>query len=155
MSAAEVLDQETTATKKGAFKPEVELKATTTLEGDKLIVKFDDKAYLEQAEANGLNADDFKKVTKYHSEFMKKVAGVVSNELIAGYDKHKDATGFEAIVTTSIADVEIYGDKEVTHTVKGVEYHGTAITVKQKVHAQGAKTAFNAAKAAVYASFNK
>lgn len=159
MSAAELIKEEEvvpTKTKKEApFKPVVTLSATTTLEGEELKIKFEDDAYVEQAKANGLDEATFGKVVKFHSEFLKTATGVIKDELTKGYEKHKSATGFVADLKTSIADLDIYGDKNTVATVKGVEYHGTGITIKQKVIAPGVKAAVNAAKASVYASFTK
>ena len=52
---------------------DVKLKPKTELVDDKLVVSFDEDAYLVNAEANGVSELEIKRVQKYHSEFLKGV----------------------------------------------------------------------------------
>lgn len=151
MSAAEVEVVETTK-KPGAYKPVIEITgATTEFKDGKLIVTIPDENFLEQAKKNDLTESDIKKVSKFHGEYLKGVVGVVKDQLNTGYATHKDATGFEATVYTGgISDVQLFGDKHTTHTVKGVDYKGTGFTIRQKTIIPGVKAAIAAAKADIF-----
>ena len=131
----------------------VELKPTTTLVDDKLVVSFDENAYLENAAANGVSELEIKRVQKFHSEFLKGVVKSTGEELIAGYAKHKNATGFTMDMETTLGKVSLFGDKHTTHSVKGVEYTGTGMSMKHKFDLPGVKASIQAVKANVFASF--
>lgn len=136
------------------FKPTVEVKATTELKNDLLVVSFPEDAYTKNLEANGLSLNETQKVMKFHTEFMKAAIKEVGAELIAGYKDHKDAKGFDCVLDTTLSKIEMYGDKNTTSVVKGTEYHSSGITLKQKLNTPGVKMTLDATKKSIYASFN-
>ena len=131
----------------------IDVKPTTELVDDKLVVSFDENTYLENAEANGVSELEIKRVQKFHSEFLKGVVKATGEELLSGYKNHKDATGFTADLKTTLGKVSLFGDKHTTHSVKGVEYTGTGISMKHKFDLPGVKASIQAVKANVFASF--
>lgn len=135
------------------FKVNIDVKPTTKLEGDKLVVSFDENSYLENVVANGLTENQIKKVQKFHSEFIKGVVKATGEELLKGYQEHKDATGFDMNLETTLGKVTLFGDKHTTHTVKGVEYNGTGMSIKHKYTLPGVKASIQASKAVIFASF--
>ena len=132
---------------------DVKLTPKTELVDDKLVVSFDEDVYLANAEANGVTELEIKRVQKFHSEFLKGVVKSTGEELINGYAKHKDATGFTMDMETTLGKVSLFGDKHTTHYVKGVEYTGTGMSMKHKYHQPGVKAAMQAVKATVFNSF--
>ena len=154
MSAAEVLEEtKVKETPLKDFKVTIEVKPTTTLVDDKLVVTYDENTYLENATANGLTENQIKKVQKFHSEFIKGVVKSTGNELVEGYAAHKNATGFEMDLDTTLGKVSLFGDKHTTHSVKGVEYTGTGMSLKHKYTLPGVKASIQASKALIFASF--
>lgn len=132
---------------------DVKLKPKTELVDDKLVVSFDEDAYLVNAEANGVSELEIKRVQKYHSEFLKGVVKATGEELLNGYVKHKTATGFTMDMDTTLGKVALFGDKHTTHAVKGVEYKGTGMSMKHKYQLPGVKASMQAVKANVFNSF--
>lgn len=136
------------------FHPEVEIKATSELKDNLIVVSIPEDTYIAQAEANGLTEDTIKKVQKYHTSFMKKAVVAVGDELKDAYKKHDKATGFDFSCSTTLANVEMYGDKHTTSVVKGTEYQGTGMTLKQKFNLPGLQMAHSVVKKDIYSSFN-
>ena len=132
---------------------DVKLNPKTELVGDKLVVTFDEDTYLANAEANGVSELEIKRVQKFHSEFLKGVVKATGEELISGYAKHKAATGFTMDMETTLGKVSLFGDKHTTHSVKGVEYTGTGMTMKHKYQLPGVKASMQAVKATIFNSF--
>lgn len=132
---------------------DVKLNPKTELVDDKLVVTFDEDTYLANAEANGVSELEIKRVQKFHSEFLKGVVKATGEELISGYPKHKTATGFTMDMETTLGKVSLFGDKHTTHSVKGVEYTGTGMTMKHKYQLPGVKASMQAVKATIFNSF--
>ena len=132
---------------------DVKLNPKTELVDDKLVVTFDEDTYLANAEANGVSELEIKRVQKFHSEFLKGVVKATGEELISGYSKHKAATGFTMDMETTLGKVSLFGDKHTTHSVKGVEYTGTGMTMKHKYQLPGVKASMQAVKATIFNSF--
>lgn len=135
------------------LKVEINAVGTTTLDGEKLVITYPENVYLENAEANGVSENEIKRVQKFHSEFIKGIVKDTKDQLVNGYEKHKDATGFTMDLETTLGKVSLFGDKHVTHTVKGTEYAGTGITLKHKYTLPGVKASIQASKSAVFNSF--
>lgn len=132
---------------------EVKLSPKTELVDDKLVVSFDENTYLANAEANGVSELEIKRVQKFHSEFLKSVVKTTGEELLGGYAKHKAANGFTMDMETTLGKVSLFGDKHTTHTVKGVEYAGTGMSIKHKYQLPGVKASMQAVKANIFNSF--
>lgn len=108
---------------------DVKLNPKTELVDDKLVVTFDENAYLANAEANGVSELEIKRVQKFHSEFLKNVVKATGEELISGYAKHKSATGFTMDMETTLGKVSLFGDKHTTHSVIYIEPDVTRLAV--------------------------
>ena len=54
---------------------------------------------------------------------------------------------------TTLGKVALFGDKHTTHSVKGVEYKGTGMSMKHKFQLPGVKASMQAVKANVFNSF--
>ncbi len=132
---------------------EVKLNPKTELVNDKLVVSYDEDTYLANAESNGVSELEIKRVQKFHSEFIKGVVKSTGEELLKGYKDHKDASGFTMDLETTLGKVSLFGDKHTTHSVKGVEYTGTGMSLKHKYQLPGVKASIQATKAVIFASF--